>query len=158
MFSTRFNFTPNDAYFNFSQARYLTNPFLDNPLLNPQLISNYTEQTRKLIDMQMAFADLATFGLVSDIKEEIEHTMVEGVEIAQVLVEKLHTVHHQELSEEKKHALSKDAFTYAQNKFTLLTREFFTTLWTLPFNRAAAKPARKRFPITIDGEVIKNDQ
>ncbi len=136
MFATTFNFTPMGSFPNFP------------------LFDIYAQQTRSLIQMQLAVADMITMGLISDFREEIEHSMVEGADVAETLIEKLQNLDTQYVDETDKQFLVDDAINHAQENLKAVMHEFALATMALPFQRMSPKPPRKRFPVTLDGEVV----
>ncbi len=150
MFSTGFSFTP---------VHGLDLPALS-PLNNP-FLEMYAQQTRRMINLQMTFADMATLGLINDLRQELEHSMVEGMEGMEgmeELYEKIHALQCQTASEETKNLLTQEAINDAQTHLKSVLSKLTTSMFTLPFSRRLPKPSRKRFPITVEGEVVKSVQ
>lgn len=113
-------------------------------------------QTRQIMKAQFALADFMTLGLMTQARDELENALVEGVEIGEEFLVKFQQLQAQALSEEERHFEAQNALADAEFKIKNTLQSLAQNLLTLPFSQSLEKPTKKRFPVTLEGEVIRD--
>ncbi|BFM05408.1 hypothetical protein [Halioxenophilus aromaticivorans] len=107
--------------------------------------------------MQYQFLNTLTWGLLDDISAEVEHALVEGRDLSQVLATQIQALQGAALSQEQKQLLARTRLLEAEENLHEIIQNLTLNLMQLPFTRLAGKPARKRFAITLEGEVVEGE-
>lgn len=113
-------------------------------------------QTKQMMRAQFAVADFMTLGLLTQARDELENALVEGVEIGEEFLIKFHQLQTQALSEQERHFEAQNALADAEFKIKNTLQSLAQNLFTLPFSHTLEKPSKKRFPVTLEGEVVRD--
>ncbi len=104
--------------------------------------------------MQYQMLNAMTLGLLDDIAAEIEHALVEGRDLSQTLVHQIQQLQASALNPEQKQLLARTRLSEAEENLQQLLQELVVNLLQLPLSRLSGQPARKRFAVTLEGEIL----
>ena len=104
--------------------------------------------------MQYQLINALSLGLLDDIAAEVEHALVEGRDLGQTLVDQIQALQGSSLDAEQKQFLARNHLSQAEDNFQQLLRQLITNLVQLPFTRLNGQPPRKRFAVTLEGELL----
>ncbi|WP_317931312.1 hypothetical protein [Halioxenophilus sp. WMMB6] len=96
-----------------------------------------------------------TLGLLDEIAEEVEHALVEGKDVAATLIERIQVLQQSPLDDNQKQRIAETSFEQADQDLKAIVNALLTNILQLPIARLQGRPARKRFPVTLEGEVIE---
>jgi len=122
----------------------------------PPLAQSYFAPVRLGMEMQYQFMNTVTMGMLDDIAAEIEHALVEGRDVTNAFLEQIQRLQQSQLSAEQRQLLAQTRLNEAEQNLQQIIKELVVNLMQLPFSRMNGKPARKRFAVTLEGQVIKD--
>ncbi len=105
------------------------------------------------LQMQYQFYNAATLGMLDDIAGEFEHALVEGKEITENFVEDIVALQRSTISDSQKHLMAQTTLDNAEGQLKHIAEELLQNILFMPWLRATGRPSRKRFPVTLEGQL-----
>lgn len=107
--------------------------------------------TRFVLQCQYTWVNQLTLGMLDDLAEEVEHALVEGNDAVTLLVDKIQQLQQMPVTEEQRHMVVQTLLQESEQQISQIIQELISRVLALPFNRLDDKPARRRFPVVIEG-------
>ena len=117
------------------------------------LLGLYFLPARMVLKAQYSMINTLTLGLLDDFSEEVEHALVEGVDVVRLLADKIVEIQQTPLTIEQRQLLARTSLEDAETTIRHILDDLFRNVLALPFNRIDDRPSRKRFPVVIEGSV-----
>lgn len=105
-----------------------------------------------LMRLQLQCLNTLTLGLMDDYTQELEHALVEGKAIGDELTDALQTIAQIQEPGPEQQAQVTRCMQHAESQLSQLFKDTSFNLAWLPLTRFANRPARRRFPVTLEGE------
>jgi hypothetical protein len=125
------------------------------PVTPQQVLQLYWLPVRTTLKLQYALINGITLGLLDDLHEEIEHALVNGADVVDVLATKIQLMQQSPLTGAQRQLLVQTSLEDAEGQLKHILSDLLTTVLKLPFNRLAPQPDRRRFPVTIEGQSVR---
>ena len=130
--------------------------FHTNTPVNLNSVSNlYWAPWRFGLQMQYQVFNAATLGLLDDVTEELEHALVEGKDITESFVEDIVALQQSTFSAAQKQAIAQTTLDNAENQLKHIASDLVQNVMLMPWMRLLGRPARKRFPVTLEGQAVE---
>lgn len=125
------------------------------PAIPRHILRLYWLPVRITWKIQYALINNLTLGLLDDLHEEIEHALVNGADVVDLLATKIQLLQQTPLTDAQRQLLLQTSLQDAEGQLKHILSELLTTILQLPFNRLAPQPDRRRFPVTIEGQSVR---
>ncbi|GLS25277.1 hypothetical protein [Marinibactrum halimedae] len=123
-------------------------------MMDKTLLELYTAPMKAMFKTQYYWIDAMTLGMLREMEEEVEHSLVEASAITKKMINNIEASDDLYLSPQERMMKAEDHIDLAREEIDKTLKSMLETLVMLPFTRGEARPARKRFPVTIEGQPI----